>query len=453
MDSSHDPRPPQRGLPFSEKIGYALGDTATNLVWRTLMVFLPIFYTDVFGLSSAAVGTLLLVCRYWDGITDLVMGIVADRTETRWGRYRPWILWTALPFGLLTVLTFTTFDLSYTGKLLYAYATYSGLILVFTASNIPYCALTGAMTDDPAERTLLSSYRFVFAFLGGLLTQGLNVTLVGYFGQGNDVEGYRITMIIFSAAAVLLLLVTFLTTRERVKADPPATPSVRQDLLDLARNRPWRILFAVGILFVTLTTLRQGSTMYYFKYYAGDASLATWFMVTGLLAAMAGAALTAPLARWLGQRRVILFSFAVAGITSAALYLPGPTDTLPMMVLGALAEFSTGPIVALFFAMLADAADYSAWKTGRRATGLVFSAGTVSFKFGTGIAGAMTGWLLSAFGYVPHAAQTAEALLGIRLVISVFPAAAAVLAILAFSFYPIDAATLRRIETDLRARS
>lgn len=442
-----------RHLPLTEKIGYALGDTATNLVWRTLMVFLPIFYTDVFGLSSAAVGTLLLVCRYWDGITDLVMGIIADRTDTRWGRYRPWILWTALPFGVLTVLTFTTFDLSPAGKLIYAYFTYSGLILVFTASNIPYCALTGAMTGDPAERTVLSSYRFVFAFLGGLLTQGLNVVLVRHFGQGNDVEGYRITMTIFSAAAVILLIVTFLTTRERVKSAPPAEHSVRRDLRDLLHNRPWLILFGVGILFVTMTTLRQGTTMYYFKYYAGDTSLATLFMVAGLLAAMAGAGLTSPLVRWMGQKRVMQLSFALSGISSAALYFPGPADTTAMVLFGTISEFSTGPIVALFFAMLADAADYSAWKTGRRATSLVFSAGTVSFKFGTGIAGAMTGWILAAFGYVPNAIQTAESLLGIRLVISVLPAVAAILAIVVFVLYPIDAALLRRIETDLRERT
>lgn len=439
-------------LSLTEKVGYALGDTATNLVWRTLMVFLPIFYTDVFGLSAGAVGTLLLICRYWDGVTDLAMGLVADRTRTRWGKFRPWILWTALPFGVLTMLTFTTFDLDYTGKLIYAYVTYSALILVFTASNVPYSALMGVMTEDPSERTLLSTYRFVFAFLGGLITQGLNVTLVSYFGEGNDVVGYRVTMTIFSAVSVVLLTGTFLLTRERVTTPLDQSGSLRQDLRDLLNNRPWGVLFAVGVLFVTFATLKQGVTMYYFKYYVGDVGLATGFMVAGLVAAMAGAGLTHRLVARMGRQRLMILSFALAALSSAALFAARPGDTIPLLLLSAITEFSTGPIVALFFAMLGDAADYSEWRTGRRATGLVFSAGTVSFKFGTGVAGAMTGWLLTLFGYVANVAQLPESLLGIRLMISVFPAAAAVAAILVFMKYPINEELLRRIGDDLAER-
>ena len=436
-------------VPAGEKIAYGLGDTATNLVWRTLMVFLPIFYTDVFGLSAAAVGTLLLVCRYWDGITDFLMGLLADRTTTRWGKFRPWILWTALPFGVLTVLTFTAVDLSATGKLIYAYITYSTLIIAFTASNVPYSALTGVMTSDAGERTSISSYRFFFAFLGGLLTQGLNIPLVAAFGQGDEVKGYTLTMMLFASISVILFLVTFVGTKERVQPVLQKSPSIRLDIKDLFRNRPWVILFCTGLLFVTFTTLKQGVTMYYFKYFVGDTLLATAFMTSGLVAAMIGAAMTPWLSRKLGKQRLMSGSFSVAAVTSGLLYLAGPADFSLMFGLSMVTEFSTGPIVALFFAMLADTSDFSEWKTGRRATGLTFSAGTLSFKFGTGMAGAMTGWILTSVGYVANAAQTEGSLLGIRLLISLIPAVVALIAMGVFRLYTLDEALLERIGADL----
>ncbi len=435
-----------------EKVAYGLGDTATNLVWRTLMVFLPIFYTDVFGLTAASVGTLLLVCRYWDGITDFFMGLIADRTTTRWGKFRPWILWSTLPFGIMTVLTFTAVDVEGSWKLVYAYVTYSGLILAFTANNVPYSALTGVLSTDPTERTSISSYRFFFAFLGGLLTQGLNIPLVAYFGGGNEVVGYTWTMTLFAATSVILLFVTFSATRERVVPVASAPGSLRTDMRLLFRNRPWIILFAVGLLFVTMTSLKQGVTMYYFKYFVGNTGLAVAFMVTGLLAAMVGAALTHRLTEWFGRKQVMHACFALALVTSALLYGIGPEDTVSIFVLSGLTEFATGPIVALFFAMLGDAADFAEWKLGRRMTGLVYSAGTLSMKFGTGIAGALIGWLLTAYGYVANVGQTPETLIGIRLLVSVFPAIAAALAILVFAFYPINDAMLHTIGEDLKKR-
>lgn len=434
-----------------EKIAYGLGDTATNLVWRTLMVFLPVFYTDVFGISAAAVGTLLLVCRYFDGITDLIMGLIADRTDTRWGRFRPWILWSTIPFGIATVLTFTAIDATPGGKLLYAYVTYSALILAFTANNVPYSALTGVLSADPVERTSISSYRFFFAFLGGLLTQGLNVPLVAFFGNGNDVVGYSWTMTLFAVISVLLLFVTFASTRERVVTPVPASVSLRSDLGMLVRNRPWLIVFATGLIFVTMTTLKQGVTMYYFKYYVGDTGLATLFMVTGLLAAMAGSAVTGPLTRWMGKKTLMQAAFGVALLSSAALYAAGPGDIAVMVILSSITEFSTGPIVVLFFAMLGDVADYGEWTQHRRMTGLVFSAGTLSMKFGTGVAGALTGWLLTAFGYVPNVAQAPEALAGIRSLISVAPAIAAALAMVVLFMYPLTERTLVEMEEALTA--
>lgn len=441
-------------ISVKEKIGYGLGDTAANLVWRTLMVFLPIFYTDVFGLQAAAVGLLLLVCRFWDGITDFIMGLISDRTRTRWGSYRPWVLWTALPFGITTILTFTTPDLSDSGKLIYAYVTYSALIIIYTANNIPYAALIGVMSSDPQERTSLASYRFIGAFLGGLITQGLNIYLVRLFGQGDDVKGYKYTMMLFATLAVAFFLVTFLTTRERVKEPPREGPSLGGDVRDLFTNGPWLVLFFFGILYVTFTTLKYGTLMYYFRYYVGNQNLATAFMIAGLVASMIGAASTKTLTGWWGKRRAVDILMLSGLVVSVAFFFCRPNDIAAIFVLWILAEVVAAPVVATFFAMLADTADYSEWKNGRRATGLVFSAGTVAMKFGSGIAGAATGAILAAFHYVPNQPQSVDALLGIRLLMSIFPAAVAVVILLLMRLYRLDTTLLARIEADLgRQRS
>jgi GPH family glycoside/pentoside/hexuronide:cation symporter len=436
-------------ISIGEKVGYGLGDTAANLVWRTLMVFLPIFYTDVFGLSAAAVGTLLLVCRYWDGITDFIMGLIADRTSTKWGKYRPWILWTALPFGITTILTFTTPDLSYTGKLVYAYLTYSALIIIYTANNIPYAALMGVMSAEPEERTSLSSYRFIFAFLGGLITQGLNIYLVEFFGNGDKVKGYKYTMTLFAVMSIIFFLITFLSTKERIKTAPREKSSLKADIKDLFKNRPWIVLFFFGILYVAYTTLKYSTLMYYFTYYVGNVKLATAYMIIGLLAAMIGVSTTRIVTHWWGKKMVVNIFMILGLITSVLFYFCTPNTIVLIFVLGSLSEFLAAPVVALFFSMLADTADYSEWKNGRRATGLVFSAGTVAMKFGSGIAGAVTGGTLMVFGYVANTVQTPESLFGIRLLMSLLPALAALAIIILFQFYRIDENLLKQIEGDL----
>jgi glycoside/pentoside/hexuronide:cation symporter, GPH family len=490
------------GPGVGEKIGYALGDTAANFVWRAVIVFLPFFLTEAAGIGPAAVGVLLLVCRVWDGATDLAMGAVADRTRTRWGKFRPWILWTAVPFAVLGVLTFTTPALTPTGKLIYAYVTYSALIILYTMNNVPYNALMGVMSSSPSVRGTISSYRFVFAFLGGLLLQGLTPTLIfaisspadayqrateamtaGGFGvdRGSllphvrrdrvvlqhavlriavrDGPGfpYSASMTLFGIVAVGLFLVAFSSTRERVMPVRDTGSNIREDLRDLVSNGPWLILFVVGILFVTFTTLKNGVIMYYFTFYVGSVELAGLFMVVGLIGAMIGAAMTGWLVPRIGKRKLMLGAVGLGIVSSTLLYLPGPESILAIFVLGTITEFSTGPMVALFFAMLADTADYSEWKTNRRATGLFYSAGTVAMKFGSGVGGALTGFLLAAFGYVAAAegvaaVQSAEAIQGIRLLISVIPAAVALLMFIAFLFYRLDELRLSEIESDLALR-
>jgi len=453
-------------LSIKEKIGYALGDTAANFVWRGVIVFLPFFHTDVLGIAAAASGTLLLICRFWDGITDLAMGFVADRTRTRWGKFRPWILWTAIPFGILSVLTFWAPDLSYSGKLIWAYATYYGLLVIYTIHHMPYNALRAALSPDPTERASVATYLLLFAVMGGLFMQGFALSLVEYFGHNpslvslfgeeGDALGYKVTMAVFALVGVILFVLTFLLTRERVQDPQVMTTALKQDLKDLMRNRPWIILFALGILFVTFTTLKASATLYYFVYFVENRGLAAAFMTVGLLGAMLGAAITGKLTARLGKRRLMLYLIILGTVSSALLYLPGREAIVPIFVLSTITEFATGPIVTLFFAMLADSADYSEWINKRRATGLVYSAGTISMKFGSGVGGALNGWILALFGYAGVAgmtvAQSPETILGIRLLISVIPAVAGILMLVAFYFYPLDDKTLLQIEEDLIAR-
>jgi GPH family glycoside/pentoside/hexuronide:cation symporter len=464
-------------LPVGEKIGYALGDTAANLVWRAVIVFLPFFLTDVAGIGPAAVGVLLLVCRVWDGIADLAMGVAVDRLPTRWGRFRPWILWSALPLAVFSVLTFSAPALGSSGRLAYAYLTYAALVVCYTMNNVPYNALLGVMSSSPIERSVIASYRFCFAFLGAALLQGLMMPLLSALsdpraayarataqlfhalyrtGRGGAFP-YTAAMTVFASLALILFVVTFATTRERIHPPVKQRSSVKQDVSDLVRNRPWLVLFGVGLLCVAFTTLKQGTILYYFTYYVGNAELAGPFMIVGLLGAMAGAAATGVLVRLLGKRRLMLCSVGLAITSSVLLYTASPSQIGLMFTLNALVDLSTGPIVTLFFAMLADAADYSEWRTNRRATGVFYSAGTVAMKFGSSVGGALTGFLLAAFGYVatsgaPIAHQSAAALHGIRLLVSVLPAAIALLVLVTFLFYPLDEPRLARIEADLVAR-
>ncbi len=261
-------------LSVVEKVGYGLGDTAANFIFQTMVMFQLAFYTDTFGITAAAAGTLLVVVRVWDAIFDPMMGVVADRTNTRWGKFRPWVLWTAVPFGLMGFLAFVTPDFGPGGKLAYAYVTYIALMMVYSANNLPYSALSGVMTGDLGERTSLSSYRFVCAMIAQLVIQGLALPMVHHFGQGNNAKGYQFTIGIFSALAVVLFLITFATTKERIQPAPDQKASVGQHFADLVKNGPWLVMFILTlVLFITLS-MRGSVVPYYFNYYADKASLA-----------------------------------------------------------------------------------------------------------------------------------------------------------------------------------
>ena len=437
-------------IKLKEKIGYALGDTAANIAWRTLTTFLLIFYTDVFGISAAAAGVLLLVTRLTDGFTDVIMGMIADRTNTPKGKFRPWILWTAIPLGLILALTFTTPGFGPTGKLIYAYVTYILLTLIYTASNVPYSALMGVMTADEKERTSLSAFRFAGAYLGGIITQGLLIYLVLFLGNGDENKGYQYAIYLLSFVLTGFLLITYSSTKERIK--PVVTkPNIREDLSDLLRNRPWLILLVIGFLFVTYNSIKQGITVLYFKRFIDNETLAASYMVVLLVASMIAALITTPLANRLGKKNLFIYVMLFSGITNALLFLAGPNDIGLIFTLGTLSEFGAGIMPVLFFSMLGDASDYSELKNGRRATGLVFSAGTFAMKFGGGVAGGIIGFVLAAYGYDGMDEQTvASAVEGIKMLMSWIPALFTIPVVIILFWYPLSNIKLAEMAEKLK---
>ena len=440
-------------LALKEKIGYALGDTAANIAWRSLTTFLLVFYTDVFGISAAAAGVLLLVARISDGGLDIVVGMLADRTNTKHGKFRPWILWSAVPLGVLMALTFTTPHFNYTGKLIYAYITYILMMFVYTSNNIPYAALMGVMTSSHKERTSLSSFRFAGAYLGGIITQGFLIYLVMFLGNGNKNLGYQYAMYLFAVILVIFLLITYFSTRERVVPAKDQKTNVGKDLRDLFTNRPWLILLLIGFLFVTYNSIKQGITVIYFERYLDNVSLTAFYMVALLVISMIAALVTTPMANFFGKRNLFIYVILFSALANGAIYFFGPSDVPAIFTLGILSEFGAGIMPVLFFAMLGDSADYSEWKNNRRATGLFYSAGTFAMKFGGGVAGAIIGFVLSAYHYNGMDNSTIPgAIPGIKLLMSWIPGIFAAIGASVLILYPLTSKKMDQIEIDLKAR-
>ncbi|HEY9114813.1 MAG TPA: MFS transporter [Bacteroidales bacterium] len=439
-------------LSIKEKVGYGLGDTASHFVWDMVGFWILIFYTDTYGISAAAAGTIMLVARIWDMISDPIMGIIADRTNTRWGKFRPYILWMALPYSILAVLTFTTPDFGQTGKIIYAGVTYLLLMTVFTAINLPYSSLGAVMTSDSYERAGLNSYRFIFAFVGQFIVTGTALTLALYFGQGDSEKGYQYTLTLFAIISFILFMITFKTTRERVKPPKEQKQNLKEDLKNLFRNKPWVILFFVGIISFVMFAMQNLSIAYYFKYFIGNEENVQLFNIIGTVALIAGIPFSKPLSKRFGKRNVYLASSLLSGLFFILLYLPGNDDIISIYVLNILAKFTYAPAVPLLWTMLADTADYSEWKSGRRATGLVFSAATFAQKAGWGIGGALAGWLLALYKFTPNIEQTATAISGIKLMISVFPGILYMSCAILLFFYAIDHKTVVLMQNDLDRR-
>lgn len=458
-------------VPFYEKMGYALGDTASNLVWMFLVFYIQYFYTDVFGLRPEDMAVMFIAIRLFDSANDPIMGIIADRTESRWGKFRPYILWVALPFGVITWLSLTTPEWGYHSKLVYAYVTYSLMMVIYTAINIPYSALMGVISSNSQERTSISGLRFVMAQFGGIIVQVMTIILVVYYGggtveaPGNEQVGYSRTGLTFGIAAALLFLVTFITTKERIKPPKDQQTNLKSDLSDLGKNIPWWILFAIGVFTIAYVCVRNGAIMYYFKYYSAEKALrfeffgkeyyrdlASTFMIVGTGVSLLSNAIVGWLSRLFGGKKKMFISFmALTAILTAAFWFLPAEATGMMFLLQILISFTSGPTGALVWAMYADSADYSEYKNGRRATGLIFSAATASQKLGWTIGGALSGFLLAFFNYQANSA-TPDAIEGIRLLISFIPAVTAVLAAGAMLLYPLSDKKMAEIEEELLKR-
>lgn len=440
-------------LSFVEKVGYGLGDTASNLYFQMFIIFLMFFYTDIFGIPAAAAGTMLMVSRFWDAINDPLMGIIADRTNTRWGKFRPYLIWISGPLAVIGVFTFFTPDFSVTGKIIYAYIAYTLIMMAYTAINIPYSALMGVLSPNTMERTSVSTYRFVLAFVGAFLVQGLTLPLVNFLGGGDQAVGFPFTMGFFGILAGLMFYITFKTTRERVQPPPLQKSSLKNDLRDLLRNRPWMILLIMGVFSLGYAILRGGTIVYYFKYYIENTALTSLFMVLGTIAVIAGVASTQFFARRIGKKRLYIIVMSLSSLLTMLFYFIPQENITLIFALHILISFVMAPQAPLLWAMYADTADYSQWKNGRRATGLVFSAATFAQKFGIALGGGLTGWLLAYFGFIANVPQTPDTLNGILLMMSFIPAIGSLVAALAALFYPLDDATMQIIEKDLAERN
>ena len=437
---------------FKEKVGYGLGDTASNLYFQMFVNFLLFFYTDIFGIPAAAAGTMLMVSRFWDAANDPIMGIIADRTNTKWGKFRPYLVWMSIPLAVVGVLTFITPNFSVGGKIVYAYITFTLVMMAYTAINIPYSALMGVISPSSEERTSVSTFRFVLAFVGAFIVQGLTLPLVNLFGGGHQAVGFPVTMAVFGLLACILFYITFTTTRERVVVPVTQKSSLKKDIKNLLKNRPWMYLLIMGIFTLGYVIIRSGTILYYFKYYLGNEILASLFMVLGTIAVIVGVASTQFFAKKFGKKRLYIAVMGLSTLLTMLFYFIPADQIVLIFVVHILISLVMAPQAPLLWAMYADTADYSEWKNERRATGLVFSAATFAQKFGIAIGGGMAGWLLAFFGFVANTQQTPDTLNGIRLMMSFIPAIGSLIATIAAFFYELDDDTMKHIELELQTR-
>jgi len=440
-------------LSFSEKFGYSLGDLAANFIFQAMLALQLDFYTHTFGLTAAQAGTLFLVVGLGVAFLNPVMGVIADRTSTRWGKFRPWLLWTAVPFGIIGVLTFTTPDISPAGKMIYAWTTYILLRVIYTVNNVPYASITAVMTEDPDERTSIASYRQIAANSAGFIVGALAVKMIAFFGQGNDARGYQYTMGLLSALSVVFFLIAFAVTKERIQPNPQQKSSLGQDLSDLFQNRPWIFLFLATLFYFAAIVIRGNVMLPYFRFVAGNANLFAWLNGFGLAALLVGVACSTWVSIRVGKRQLFVASMILTGIFNVALIAIPPHATAVIIGVEVLRQFSFGLSGPIIWSMMGDVADYGEWKTGRRASGTVTAAVVFALWAGLALGGAVAGWLLSYYGFVSEATmQTAQAQTGIRLTASVFAGLAFFAAAASLFFYRITREVSRDIAFQLAER-
>jgi glycoside/pentoside/hexuronide:cation symporter, GPH family len=490
-------------LSFGEKLGYSCGDAAANFVFMSMILFQSNFYTDVFGLAAATAGTIILAARLWDAFFDPLMGYMADRTHTRWGRFRPWVLITALPWAVVMYLAYRT-PAGWSGTSLVAYAVITNVLLMtlYSMNNMPYSALGGVMTGNVHERAKLNSFRFVAASIAQFVVGGFTLPLVVKFaGPSHDKQhGWAMTMGLWALVCLVLFLITFFTTKERVHPEPQQKSTARQDFGDLVRNSPWIAMFLLTFVHFGILALRGGAMYNYFHSYADKEAMYDWLEAIHLTAAplVPGAPAPGGILEWLGyivhadrsqaansnvadvfnsimnmigtavvitaiilspaisrkygKKAVVVTGFALTSVVSAAFYLPGPKDLGLMIALSVLWAIVYAPTSPLVWAMFADVADYSEWKNHRRATGTIFATIGFALKAGLSIGSASLLWLMSMYGYAGNQVQTPRTLEGIRMCSSVYVGALFAICTCLVMAYKINKKMTFQIADELAAR-
>jgi Na+/melibiose symporter-like transporter len=474
-----------------EKIGYSLGDLAANLIFQTLMTFLSFFYTDVYKIQPGTASAIIFTGGMIGAFFNPLMGIIADRTVTRWGKFRPWILWTAVPFGVIAMLAFSTPNFGPGGKVTYALITYILLVIAYSANNLPYASLSGVLTGDMSERNSISSYRFVAVMIAQFIVQGLLLPLVLILGDGDKTKGFESTMTIFAAIGVVFFIITFLTTKERVIPKPEQKSSVKEDIGDLVKNKPWIAMLVLTIfIFITLS-LKGGMYVYYFKNYVNQDELAkflnnvgfngfienlnnlfigmglhgfTWpkdsatsgfslFNAGGIIMMIVGIGFSKSLADKYGKRNVFGTSLFLSALCLLSFYFYSPQSITLVFVSQLVHGFFYGISTPLLWAMIADVADYSEWKNNRRATAIIFSAMIFGLKAGLSIGGALVAGILAICGYNEQLiVQNQETVNGIKFAMSVLPTLTFMISVSCLFFYDIDKKKEMQIQKELAAR-
>lgn len=473
-----------------EKIGYSVGDLAANLIFQSLLTFLAFFYVDVYGISAATAGVIIAAGGIVGALAAPIMGLIADRTHTRWGHFRPWLLWTSVPFGVIALLAFSTPHFGAEGKVIYALATYVALLVVYAANNVPYSALSGVLTGSMADRNSLSSYRFVAVMIAQFAIQVLLLPLVLIFGKGDKVVGFHNIMILFSVVGVLCFVAAFLTTRERVRSTPERS-SIRQDVADLMRNRPWIVMLMVTLLVFMTLALKGGMYIYYFKSYMQEAALAnflrdigfnrciaglnsglahlgltefTWpkdaatsafslFNAISIVLMIVGIGFSKRLSDIFGKQLTFGGCLVLSTLFLLSFYFCAPDEVDMVFAAQMLHSVCYGITIPLLWSMVADVADYSEWKNNRRATAIVFSATAVGLKAGLTIGSTLVAAILAHYGYdASLALQSPRTVHGVQLAVSVFASLPFIGAAVCVLFYGINKKMELRLERDLVSR-
>jgi Na+/melibiose symporter-like transporter len=474
-------------ISFVEKVGYSLGDLAANLVFQTLITYLAYFYTDIYGLKSTDASIVMLsVGLVAAFLFNPIIGVLADRTNSRWGKFRPWVLYTAVPLGVVAFLAFSTPHFAYKGKLIYAAVTYTLLLMLYASSNLPYSALSGVITGDMGERNSISSYRFVAVMFAQFFVQVFMLPIIQFAGSGDKTVGIEIVMSWMAVIGTIMLLITFFTTRERVVPAPEQKSSLKEDLSDLSRNKPWLIMLVLTILVFVTLAMKGGSYVYYFNNFVDKEALGQFinpvftvlssvgitffgsdpvsagfglFNAGGIIFMIVGISLSKGLADKYGKRDVYKYGLLVATLFVLVFVFFNPQNILLMFAAQILHGFSYGITIPILWAMIADVADYSEWKTNRRATAIIFSAMMVGLKAGLSIGGALVTWILSLYGYIPmesgkgqHIIQPESVAQGAKMLVSVYPSIPFLLGVGLLFFYVIDKKMEVQIEADLKER-